>query len=308
MSIVRRLLLAGSQNRWLQRQAMRRGFVRKAVSRFMPGETLDDAVAAARELETHGLGTILTHLGENVTERAEADAEAEHYLDVIERSASLDCEVSVKLTQLGLDLDPERPHRHLIRLIERAAELKRTIWIDMEGSAYTERTIEVYRRLRRVHPNVGVAIQAYLRRSRADVESLLPLGAAIRLVKGAYREPASIAFASLAEVNENYFALARLLLAPEARGAGARLVAGTHDTRLIARINEYAEATGVPRGAFEYAMLYGIRRDEQERLARSGYPTRVLISYGSSWFPWYMRRLAERPANLMFVAKSLFQG
>lgn len=301
------MLLAGSQNAWLKRQATRQPFVRSAVTRFMPGETLDDALRAAQDLERRGLGTLLTHLGENVTDRAEADAEARHYFEVLERSASLDTEVSVKLTQLGLDVDPDLPRAHLVRLIERARELNRPIWIDMEGSAYTERTVELYRSLRKTYANVGLAVQAYLRRSRADLESLLPLGPTIRMVKGAYQEPADIAFPTIDEVNESFFTLSTLLLGAEARSTGAKLVAGTHDSNLIRRINEHAAGTGVPRSAFEYAMLYGIRREEQERLASEGYKTRVLISYGSSWFPWYMRRLAERPANLVFVAKSLFQ-
>ena len=310
MSVLRSMLLAGSENAWLKRQATRRRFVRRAVSRFMPGETIDDALVAARQLAPLGMGTIVTNLGENVNDRAEANAEVEHYAGVVRaiQASGLDAEISVKLTHLGLDLDPACADRNLARICELARPLPGRVWVDMEGSAYTERTIEAYRRARRLFPNVGLALQAYLRRTAADLAGLIPEGAAIRLVKGAYNEPAAIAFEKMSEVNESFFDLARTLLGEEARKAGAWLTVGTHDPELISRIAAHAESAGRSKDEWEYAMLYGIRRDEQQRMRAAGHRVRVLISYGSSWFPWYMRRLAERPANLWFVARSAFSA
>jgi len=310
MSVLRTMLLAGSENAWLKKQATRRRFVRRAVSRFMPGESFEEALAAARTLGSQGLGSIVTNLGENVTDRAEANAEVEHYAGVIRAvaAAGLDTEISVKLTHLGLDLDPTLADHHLGRICEMARGLPGRVWIDMEGSAYTERTLEAYRRARSAFPNVGVALQSYLRRTADDLASLLPLGPAIRLVKGAYREPAAIAFEKMSEVNESFFTLTATLMSDEARRAGAWVAVGTHDAQLIARIAAHADRVGMPKTAWEYAMLYGIRREEQQRLAAAGHRVRVLISYGSSWFPWYMRRLAERPANLWFIARSAFSA
>jgi proline dehydrogenase len=304
------MLLAGSENPWLRQQATRRRFVRRAVSRFMPGESFDEAVAAARSLAHHGLGSIVTNLGENVNDRAEAAAEVAHYAEVLRRleGSGLDTEISVKLTHLGLDLDPALADENLARLAALCAPSGTRLWIDMEGSAYTDRTLEAYRRVRRTHRNVGIALQSYLRRTAADLASLLPDGPLVRLVKGAYSEPAEIAFAKMSEVNESFYALTVTLLAEEARRAGAWVAVGTHDSQLINRVAAYADSHGVAREAYEYALLYGIRRDEQERLRGEGHRVRVLISYGSSWFPWYMRRLAERPANLWFVARSAFAG
>jgi proline dehydrogenase len=304
---VRGVLLAGSQNEWLRRQASRLTFVRRAVSRFMPGETLDDALSAAHGLCRDGMGVILTHLGENVTERSEAESVVAHYREVIERvrSAGLDAEVSIKLTQLGYDLSPDLALGHCRTLAGLAMRLPGRFWIDMEGSAYAQGTIDAYRKLRAEFPHAGLALQAYLRRTAADVEALLPLGAAIRLVKGAYDEPASIAFPDRSDVDASFVTLAKRLLSPEARSAGAWLTAATHDTRIVATLESHADVIGCPRDGFEFAMLYGIGRAEQMRLAQSDRKIRVLISYGTHWFPWYMRRLAERPANVGFVFRSL---
>lgn len=307
MNPMRGLLLAGSQSEWLRRQAKRRAFVRKAVSRFMPGETLDEALEAAHGLSRDGLGVILTHLGENVTERAEADAVVRHYREMIGRleSAGLDAEVSIKLTQLGFDFGPTLALEHARTLADWASRLPGHFWIDMESSAYAQATLDAYRALRAERPRVGLALQAYLRRTAADVESLIEEGAAIRLVKGAYQEPASVAFSGKSEVDASFLALAQRLLSPEARKAGAWLTVATHDTRLIAAIEAHADRIECPRDGFEFAMLYGIGRPEQIRLAHAGRRIRVLISYGTHWFPWYMRRLAERPANVAFVLKNL---
>lgn len=308
LSVLRQLLLAGSENAWLREQATRRSFVRRAVSRFMPGETLDDALRAAQGLARHGLGAIVTELGENVTNADEARAEAARYVEALPRirASGLDCEVSVKLTHLGLDQGVNHAVQNLGGLLDAAGPAGIRVWVDMEGTAYTDRTLEVYRRVRERHPTVGLALQSYLRRTPHDLAALLPLGPAIRLVKGAYLEPEELAFPDKKDVDEAFFQLSIRLLGEEARAAGAWLAAGTHDRRLIARIAEWAAAHSVPRDGWEYAMLYGIQRAEQLRLARGGWRTRVLISYGSHWFPWYMRRLAERPANMLFVARSLF--
>jgi proline dehydrogenase len=307
MNPMRGLFLAGSQSAWLRRQATRRRFVRRAVSRFMPGETLDDAIRASSGLRQSGMGVILTHLGENVTTRDEAEAVARHYGEMLDRlrGTELDAEVSVKLTQLGLDLGSEVASPHVAALAARAAEQGRRLWIDMEGSAYTDVTLEIFRQLRPRLPNLGVCLQSYLRRTAADLETLIPLGPAVRMVKGAYSEPASIAFQGKREVDENFFALSARLLGADARQAGAWLAVGTHDPRLIARVEAAAAAGGCPRDGLEFAMLYGIGLAEQERLAHAGYRVRVLISYGTYWFPWYMRRLAERPANVLFVVRNM---
>jgi proline dehydrogenase len=305
---MRHLLLWAARNSFLRNRIPRLWFARRAVRRFMPGEQLDDALAAADRFQADGIGTLFTHLGENVTDMAEADAVAAHYLDVLSRikERGIDGEISTKLTQLGLDLDEAAAERHMVTLIERARELGGgTVWIDMEGSAYTEPTVAMYERLRAAHDNVGIALQAYLRRTAADIARLMPLEPTIRLVKGAYDEPAAIAFRKRSEVDANYLAQAAVILL-EGRGKPkARLALGTHDVGLIEQIGAYAEAAGIGRDAYEIQMLYGIREDQQRRLARAGYRVIDLIAYGEFWYPWYVRRLAERPANVTFVLRQL---
>jgi proline dehydrogenase len=212
----------------------------------------------------------------------------------------------VKLTQLGFDLDVGRTDAHLARLAERSAQAGRTLWIDMEGSAYTEATVACYERLKAHHANVGLCLQAYLRRTAADLQRLLPLDPAIRLVKGAYAEPAAIAFTSRHDVDASYRALALEMLAAARAGRAVRIGLGTHDVRLIEQIAVETQAQGLPRTAFEVQMLYGIRADQQRRLAAEGYAVRCLIAYGEAWYPWYMRRLAERPANVLFALRQIF--
>jgi proline dehydrogenase len=307
--LARSVFLAASNSAYLREHATRFGFVRRSVRRFMPGERLEDALGAAEELRAQRIPTLVTRLGENITEVAQADETAAHYLDVLERvrAAALDAQVSVKLTQLGLDQDVDLCHRHVARLAHRAQAVGAgTLWIDMEGSDYVDRTLDVYRRLRSAGAAVGIAIQAYLRRTPADVESLLPLGPSIRLVKGAYREPPAVAFPDKRDVDEAYFRLAEVLLSPGARATGTFAAFGTHDTALIRRLQDAVARVQAPAGSYEYEMLYGIQRGEQQRLAGAGQPLRVLISYGDYWFPWYMRRLAERPANVWFVVKNLW--
>jgi proline dehydrogenase len=309
MSIMRSVLLAGAESVWLREKAMRLPFVRRSVSRFMPGETADEALSAARQQQQLGTGTILTHLGENLSSLGEADQVTRHYLALLDRiaAAGLDAQVSVKLTQLGLDLGVEACGRNLALLVERAEALGNIIWIDMESTKYVDPTLDLFRRSRAASTRVGVCLQAYLRRTAADLESLLPLAPAIRLVKGAYREPPELAFPGKADVDENYYQLAARMLQPDVP-PGTFLGIGTHDDRLIARIRQAIDGRTPPAAAHEFEMLFGIRRPLQARLVAEEAPLRVLISYGEFWFPWYMRRLAERPANVLFVLKSLFAG
>jgi proline dehydrogenase len=310
MSIMRSALLAGAESIWLREKAMRWPFVRRSTSRFMPGETLDEALAACRRQEhERGTGTILTHLGENLESLAEADAVTAHYEHVIDRIATsgLDSQVSVKLTQLGLDLGLDACVANLGRLVSRAESHGNLIWIDMESTRYVDPTLEVFRRARRRSERVGICLQAYLRRTQADVEALLPLAPAIRLVKGAYREPQSLVFPDKRDVDENYFQLASRMLGADVP-TGTMLGLGTHDATLIDRLRGVMASRGGAPAKYEFEMLFGIQRSLQARLVAEKVPLRVLISYGEFWFPWYMRRLAERPANVMFVAKSLFGG
>ena len=310
MSVARKLLLAMSTNAWLRDRATKTAFVRRSVSAFMPGERVEDAIAAASEQQRQGIGTMFTRLGENLTSLDEAEEVTQHYLGVLDKiaAAGLDAQISVKPTQLGLDLDKELCFRNLQRLVDRAAARRNFVWIDMESSPYVEPTLDLFQRTRARSPLVGVALQAYLYRTAQDIESLLPLGSAIRLVKGAYLEPATIAYPKKADVDENYYKLSCRLLADDALGAGGLLHIATHDPRLVGRLNAFIVERGVPTGAYEYAMLYGIQRALQLRLAREGRRIRVLIAYGEYWFAWYMRRLAERPANVWFVVKNAIAG
>jgi len=308
MSIARKLLLAMSTNAWLRDHATKTAFVRRSVSAFMPGETLEDAMAAAHVQQAQGVGTIFTKLGENLTRVDEAEDVTRHYLDFLDKvqAAGLRAQISVKPTQLGLDLDKALCFQNLRRLIERAGERDNFVWIDMESSPYVDPTLDLFRRARAISPRVGIALQAYLYRTVDDIESLVPLGAAIRLVKGAYLEPESVAYPKKADVDENYYRLSCRLLADDAQRAGGLLHIATHDPALADRLAAHIDERGVPKTAYEYAMLYGIQRPLQKRLVAAGRPLRVLIAYGEFWFPWYMRRLAERPANVGFVIRNLF--
>ena len=307
MGLMRSLLLAGSESPWLRRHAPHLPFIRKAVTRFMPGEKLEDALRAAAELRQQGISAVLTELGENVTDAAHADEVTRHYADALTKvdARELDCHISVKLTQLGLDVDEARCLANLRSLVAYAKEHNTFVWIDMEQHAYVDATLQTYRRVLAEFPNVGVCLQAYLYRTGNDLRSLIPLGGGVRLVKGAYREGANVAYPKKRDVDDNFLALARLMIGPDARAAGLRAVFGTHDPRLVKSIQDHMGATRLPRESVEFHLLYGIQRAEQARLARERYRVRVLISYGEHWFPWYMRRLAERPANVLFVAKSM---
>jgi proline dehydrogenase len=307
MNPARYILLAASQNVWLRDHAARHKFVRRTVSRFMPGEELSDALAAAHTLQTKNIAAIFTHLGENIRDAAEARAVARHYLEVLRRvrEQQLHAEISVKPTQFGLDLDFELCYQNLREII--AAEIPpQIVWIDMEASNYADATLQLYRRALSEFPNVGLCLQAYLRRTKDDLAGLLPLRASIRLVKGAYSEPPEIAFSQKADVDDNYFALAKEMLSAKNREPAMRSAFGTHDIDLVRRIAEYATTAGMPKSDVEVQMLYGIKSAEQERLAREGYSSKVLVAYGTHWYAWFIRRLAERPANLWFVARNMF--
>jgi proline dehydrogenase len=304
--LLRKVLLWAALNPSLAERLPNLPFMRKAVGRFMPGEEIADALGAAVDLQVLGIGTIYTKLGEAITDPAGAQAVSTHYLRLLEqlKAAEIDGELSVKPTQLGLDIDEDLCFGHLRHLAAAAEAQGSYLWIDMEDSSYVDRTLDLYQRLRASHGNTGICLQAYLRRTARDIERLLPLGPAIRLVKGAYDEPKDVAFKSKKEVDANYLGLAVTMLR-ESRTRSMRVGLGTHDVDLIEQIAVHAAAAGVSRDAFEVQMLYGIRAKEQRRLARSGYRVQTLIAYGDAWYRWYMRRLAERPANVMFAMRQM---
>jgi proline dehydrogenase len=305
MSLARRILLRASRSDWLAEQFRRRSFARRAVRRFMPGEDVGAALDAAGTFTGAGIGSVVSALGERVSTRAEAEAVRQHYMDVIDaiHARGLPAQLSVKLTHLGLDVDRSCCAESVFALCARAATAGTMLWIDMEESSYVDATLELYRQIREKYAGVGVCLQAYLRRTPADLESLLAAGGSVRLVKGAYREPSTVAFARKADTDAAFLALAARMLA--AAAPDQPQVFGTHDLTLIDKIRSRAATAGIAPAAWEVHMLYGIRAGEQRALAASGVRVRVLISYGTHWFPWYVRRLAERPANVWFVVRSL---
>jgi proline dehydrogenase len=273
----------------------------------MPGETLDDALAAAKMLQTKKIGTVFTHLGENIADRAEAQQVTQDYREVLDRirSSDLKSEISVKLTQLGLDLAADFCFENLKSIIERA-EKSSIVWVDMEASNYVDATLDIYRRALQTYPNVGLCLQAYLYRTKDDLAQLFPLRPSIRLVKGAYSESPEVAYPRKQDVDENFFALAKEMLRAKKEGCCVRAAFATHDVALIRRLSEFASGEGFSKVDFEVHMLYGIQRAEQERLAKEGCTSIVLVAYGSYWYPWFVRRLAERPANLWFMLRNVF--
>lgn len=303
---MRRTLLWASENSWLARRLPQVGFVRRATRRFMPGENLEAALEAATSLHERGVPTILTLLGENIDALDDTRPVVDEYLRIVDEAGvrDLDIQPSVKPTQLGLELDAEAAYANVERIVRHAGAAGILVWVDMEASAYLEPTLEMFRGLRAAHSNVGLALQSYLYRTGDDLESLLPLGAPLRLVKGAYAEPAEIAYPRKRDVDTSYERLAFRMLEHAAAAGDGLSIFGTHDPRLIRRIYSEAVRLEVDPARYEFDMLYGIGTREQERLRAEGIPLRVLISYGSAWFPWYMRRLAERPANVWFVLRS----
>ncbi len=308
MGLMRSALLWASRSTALREALPRYRFVRRAVKRFMPGETVDDALDAAAALGSDGFPTILTYLGENISSESEAAAVVGQYelalRKIVERN--LDCHLSVKLTQLGIDLSEELCITNLSAIVRTAGASQNFVWIDMEGTPYVDRTLRIFRSLRRNHTNVGLCLQSYLYRTASDLEQLADLKPLIRLVKGAYSEPPELAFPGKQEVDGNYVAVAKSIMKIGPRH-GVRQGIGTHDRAIVRELREYGAAEGIGPEAYEVEMLFGIRSDEQKRLLADGCAVRVLISYGTFWFPWYMRRLAERPANVLFVLKSIFR-
>lgn len=310
MNPFRSVLLWTSRNRWIEEQFRKRSFARLAVSRFLPGENVEAALKEALRLQSEGIDTIVTHLGENLTSLSEAQDVVDHYLEVMPQiqAAGLSTPISPKLTQLGLDLDRDAAEAHLDTLLTRAGELGAFVWIDMEDSSYVDVTLDVVLAARKNHSNIGVALQAYLYRTPEDLTRLLAADMAVRLVKGAYMEPASVAFPKKRDTDQAYFQLAERMVAHGPTEAGFYHGIGTHDRKLLASIREVAARMDGDGPRFEVQMIYGVEAAEQKRLADDGVPVRVLISYGESWFPWYVRRLAERPANVGFVLRSMFKG
>jgi proline dehydrogenase len=310
MSVMRKALLWASTNAWMRERAMTTGFVRRSVKKFMPGETVEDAIVAAKALQPAKINTILTRLGENISHLSEAEDVYNHYMSVLEKvkAAGIDTQISIKPTQLGYDQDPEKCFDYCLRLLKACEAQGVLFWLDMESSPYVEGTLALYMKLRPHSANVGIAIQAYLRRTDADLEALVKIGALVRMVKGAYLEPPDVAFPEKSTVDEQYFKNCARLLQDDARRPGALLHIATHDVALQERLRAVIAERKIDPARYEFAMLYGINSARQHELAKQGVKIRCLISYGEYWFPWYMRRLAERPANVWFVVKNMFKG
>ena len=306
MSLGRSILLAAARSQRLNDFALHSSFVKRATRKFMPGESPEDALQAGATIAATGRGLLYTQLGEAITNAREANGVRDHYhwfFDQI-RARNLPAQVSVKPTQLGLDLSIADCERHLLGLAAKAEQTGSALWLDMEDSTYVDRSLDLYIKLLKRHPSTGIALQAYLFRTPADLARLLPLEPVIRLVKGAYQEPHSIAYAKKADTDRAYFQLASQML-EAARNNSCTPIFGTHDLGLIAKITSHAAQIGVAKDKYQIHMLYGIRDAAQRQLAADGHVVKTLVSYGSAWFRWYMRRLAERPANVLFVLKSL---
>jgi proline dehydrogenase len=277
---------------------------RRMAHRFVPGETLDEAIAAARDCNNVGMFASLDYLGENVSTQEDAQRARDAYLEIFDRIAHerLHANVSCKLTQLGLDLSPEFCESLVVSIVQRAADYDNFLRVDMEGSVYTQRTVELVKRVRSQNPAIGTVIQSCLYRSEADITDLLAYGCRIRLCKGAYKEPADVAFPKKKDVDANYVRLLQMLLA-----SGFYHGIATHDPTMIAATIRFAAAKQISKDDFEFQMLYGVRTDLQRRLVKDGYRLRIYIPYGRDWFPYFMRRLAERPANVAFFARNLLR-
>jgi proline dehydrogenase len=299
---MRSFLLHLSENKRLAPLIMKNSVSRRVARRFVAGEGLDDAIDAAREVNRAGRSASLDLLGENVSDESGAGRAADGYLAIFDRIAreKLDANVSLKLTQLGLDLGEPLCQELLEKIVAHAAELGNFVRIDMEGSPYTQRTVEITKRVRAKHSNVGTVMQAYLYRAEQDVKDLLKVGCRMRLCKGAYKEPPDIAFPLKSDVDANYVKLMKLLLP-----SGIYHGIATHDPAMIQATKDFVRETKIGRDQFEFQMLYGIRTDLQAQIVREGYRLRVYIPYGTDWFPYFMRRLAERPANLVFFLRNL---
>jgi len=301
---VRSLFLFLSRQRHLRRWVETSGFARRLSSRFVAGGQLEDALRVARRINSEGIAVTLDHLGESVTSLAEAAQARDVYLRALEaiHANGVRGNVSLKLTQFGLDLSRDECRDNVARLVVQAAEQENFVRVDMESSEYTDRTLALVEELHSQHGGVGTVIQAYLYRSRKDVERLCASRIRVRLCKGAYLEPPSAAFPRKADVDRNYVELMKLLL-----DRGEYPAIATHDERMIEETKAYAARQGLDRAHFEFQMLYGIRRDLQRRLVAEGYRLRLYVPFGKAWYPYLMRRLAERPANVFFLARHFFR-
>lgn len=302
--MLRQALMHLSQQDRLRDLATSNSIAQTMARRFVAGETLADAIDVVRAINRQGMTATLDHLGENVSSRQEAIDAADAYRRALREiaRAGVQCNVSLKLTHMGLDLGDDFARTNTARVVEEAAELGNFVRIDMEGSEYVDRTLAVFHALYDDHKNVGIVLQAYLYRTQSDLERVLEMGARVRLVKGAYLEPPTVAFASKAEVDANFIRLAKMMLS-----RGNYPAIATHDPVMIAAVRRYAGEQRIDRGSFEFQMLYGIRRDLQTTLVRDGYNMRVYVPYGTQWYSYLMRRLAERPANLMFVIGNILR-
>ncbi len=307
MPIGRSLLLAAAKSEALNQFALKSRVVKRATKAFMPGEKPEDALDAGAQLVKDGRRIIYTKLGEALTQLKDADAVRDHYLWLFDqiKARGLPAQVSIKPTQLGLDQSESACLAHCLTLAAKAESVGSALWLDMEDSTYVDRTLVLYEAVKAKHPSTGLALQSYLFRTPKDLERLRPLKPVIRLVKGAYAEPASVAFPKKADTDEAYYRIAGTML-EMAKTGECTPIFGTHDVPLVGRIIARAEQLALAKGRYEVHMLYGIRSKEQQRLRAEGHAITVLISYGDAWYRWYMRRLAERPANVWFVAKSIF--
>lgn len=303
--MLREFLIHLSENELARRFTMHAPGARTMARRFVAGETVEEGVAAARALNAAGMKVTLDCLGESVSSEQEAAAAAETYLRLIDRIAEekLDANVSLKLTQMGQDIDEEFLRHNVGRVLDRARQHDMFVRLDMESSDYTQRTLDFFERIwNEGYTNVGVVLQSYMRRSEADVRRANDLGARVRLCKGAYKEPEDVAFQEKLEVDRNFVSLMKLLLSD-----GTYPGIATHDPAMIDATREYATAHSIPADAFEFQMLYGVRRDLQEQLVRAGYRMRVYVPFGDAWYPYLMRRMAERPANMFFIINAVLR-
>jgi len=305
--ITRSALLYLSEREGLKDFAARFSLFKKLTTRFVAGENIEEAVAAIRLINQHGCTASFDHLNESVSDAYETRAETREYLSVLSRidETGIKSNVSIKLTQFGLKLDPELAYRNAREIVQDAARRGNFVRIDMEDSDVTQLTIDIFKRLRAEFGlnDVGIVLQSYMRRTMDDVRDLLQIPARIRICKGAYKEPPTVAFPEKKDVDENYIRVMGLLLS-----SGTYHGIATHDPKMIEATIDYAKRQQIGKEAFEFQMLYGIRRDLQEKLAREGYNVRVYVPYGKRWYPYFMRRLAERPANIWFVLKNLLKG
>jgi proline dehydrogenase len=301
---VRAFLLFLARREGFKNFALRFKFFRNTASRFVAGETLDDAIRVVRRVNGQSIAGTLDLLGENTLTKEDSLAACHDIMGILDRirSENVDCNVSVKLTQLGLALDPELAYQNLIRILRHAREAGNFVRVDMEDSPYTQVTLDLVTRAHAEMGNVGTVIQSYLYRSMQDTLDLIRKGIRIRLVKGAYLEPDTIAFGKKQETDANFVKLMQQLIKAESYNAIA-----THDEAIILATKEFARTHNIPKNHFEFQMLYGVRRDLQLRLAQEGYRVRIYIPYGQRWYPYFMRRLAERPANVLFILRNLLK-